>query len=257
MQADNLGVSLNPELLSVVNELISSGDNISEANQLIEKQITKKVKREPVDIVVESRHYQQALSFYFDMENGIITKANRRLNQLIKRIVWFRLNIQEIIQEIVIPKTAKILAIHEKKPYENLEGYVSVCIKREILKYKQKNNRYYRRFQNSEEDLNKIIDYRTPIGGSAGTTGIAEVAAYGEIGNLIFRFLSHKINPIYLKVYELFYLEGKTDAEIGEIIKIPIKRLKKMRHKIKCILIENKYEILTACNLTEDDLRCD
>jgi len=217
----------------------------------------KKKNREPVDVAVERQHYQQALSFYHEEENGIITGKNRLAKQLIKRMISYRLNVDEVWYDLVIPKTAHIFAKHEKQPYENLEAYIMLCVRRSIYQFKGKLGAFNSKFCSFEEHLHDIAEDTPSTGVIKRTTIRRTHADYGEIAKYIFAYLSDKISPIHYRIYHLHYLEGKSDAEIGQIIKIPIKRLKKMRHTVKNLILKNKYDILTDLGLTEDDFSFD
>lgn len=226
---------------------ISNDVILNELNSLadIAKLLTKPEKKQnqkPGDIVVLGRHYHQAF-FFFNEQDSKYNVFKNRNGRVIENLIKNRLPdiIDDVWLDIVYPRVAKIFAIHEKKAYEKLSGYIMVVAKRSVIRYYSS---YTARLNKNKGEIfldSHKIARKDPSDGEANEEKKSEAPRRRDI---VETFLMQQLNPVYYRVYELFYIENKSDNEIAEIIKMPIKSFSNIRERIKHTIIKNKDKLL-------------
>jgi len=216
--------------------------------------IISSVINTPVEIKRE--HYDQALSFYFD-DHPICRKKseNGRMVDKILRKYGYRtdsLEFQEMWNDNILRDTSRYFARYVGRTLEDMERYILFSIKRQILKKTIRKRRFNQRFENLNGFLEKIEENCPSLEGEPNMTPNGGDCPNGGVEKFIFNYLEKKVSPIHIKIYELSYKNGMADKEIMQIIKIPLYSLLNMRRGIRKILSDNKFDILTELNITED-----
>lgn len=205
-------------------------------------------------ILVERRHYEEALKFYYLEYPLIRTNYGEQISNLIRRLKWKDndLRSEELWSDLVLEKTAYYFALHEISPRVKIESYILTGIRRSIIRYILYNRKLEKKF---DQISNVGYDTVCPASGGQDTQNSGKKYYPGEVVDMLSEKVLFIFGPVYKRIFELAYHQGLCDREIYQYIKLPEHKLKSIRRRIYEYFIEYRFDVLTELGLTLDDIK--